>query len=440
MSLLFRKEFYVSNPSPYKRSDYVEVDLSHLGIPDDLESFKLFRLWEDSKEEISYQVDKIYGSNNRKRVLTFLSTNTPPAGDFDYQEKSAAFLIEEGEPNESISFKDKKLKVHHYYSKARLGEPSDGFNLDWDPNRDVRSIKLFSDAFLEVDFMLVPSQTGTVDYSGCVTSISLEPVGGYPPPGFSGRNKEILAPLHPCWPQKWWDKIYQLVFFPLPWELKWFQRIPMLGKKYKLVYSNSGSMRAVVTVKSEDLKISYNPRPYFEPFELTCNLYRVLYIYPDKPYYLEEIFVLSNDENKEGKELFISFRPYFSSYLYSEGKMNAELSRFEHIPDYFAIWKEYLGFVNGYGFASDSHVRGIELNGEQVNWRLQSSHHKKCLHYFMFKNPFYGYKNKSFDDQFNFKVEDRFHTLGHLGWYEKIFKPLEVIPLQRIYPIPVEEA
>jgi hypothetical protein len=75
---LFRKEFYVSNPSPYERSDYIEVDLSHLGIPDDVESFKLFRLWGDSKQEkqeISYQIDKIYGSNNRKRVLRGATSN-----------------------------------------------------------------------------------------------------------------------------------------------------------------------------------------------------------------------------------------------------------------------------------------------------------------------------------------------------------------------------
>lgn len=425
---LFAKKIDVSNPSPYNRSDYVEVDLSHphLEVPESL-TFKLFRVWGDSqqeRQEIPYQIDKIYGSSNNKRILTFFSENTPPSGDFDYEKKSASFLIEEGVPNELTCFKNDSLRVHHYYEKPRLGEPSDGFNLDWDLTREVRSVKLVSNE-LEVDFTLRASQTGTIDYSGCVTSISLNSLGNI------GCCKEILAPYDYHSPHKWWGKIYKLVFFPLPWELKWFKQIPLLGKNYELVYSHSGSMRAVITVKSEDLKIAYDPRPYFSPFEVTCNLYRVLYIYPNNPFYIEEVFVLDKDKKDErDRDLFISCRPYFSSYLDYQQHGNPELKRFEHIPDYFSLWKRWENVVRGYGFASDSHIRGIEFDGDQVIWRLENSHHKKCINYFMFHHTY-------FHDR-NFRVEDRFHTLGHSGWYEQIFKPLEVIPLQRIYPITTE--
>jgi hypothetical protein len=194
----------------------------------------------------------------------------------------------------------------------------------------------------------------------------------------------------------------------------------------------------VITLKSEPLTIQYDARPFFIPnkelnlkevrladsdqVEIKCNLYRILYLYPYKPFYTEELFVQTEDGTP------ISFRPYYFSLVHNPFGMHTEFKRFEAVPDYFALWKHY-GVVQhwGYGFAADAHVRGIEMHGDEIRWRLPLSHHNKCVHYFMF-HGFEGWPPPTID---------LLHEIGHHGWYEQVFKPLEAIPLTKRYPAPV---
>ena len=186
----------------------------------------------------------------------------------------------------------------------------------------------------------------------------------------------------------------------------------MSGKEYELIYSKSGPLRAIFTVKSEPLTIKYQGKPFFKPdyFEVECNLFRTIYIYPEKPYYMEEISALTKDGTS------ISFRPYYLSMVHYPPGIISTLHRFEHIPDYFVIWKHFSEHYRGYGFASDAHIRDIEFHGEEIKWRLSLSHRNRCLHYFMFNHP-------------PFPFTDPFHIIGHYGWYEKLFKPLQITPL-----------
>lgn len=222
----------------------------------------------------------------------------------------------------------------------------------------------------------------------------------------------MLSPFEE-FPAKRWGQLNELVFFPLPWDLKLFHRKSLLGKEYDLVWSNSGIMRAVVTLKSAPMTIQYTGEPYFQPKELEvkCHLYRVIYVYPDKPFYTEELLVL--DE----RGFSINFRPYYLSLVHNPHGVYSELKRFEHIPDYFVSWKSFAGQNRGYGFAADAHIRRIQLNGDEIRWRLPLTHHNKCIHYFMFQS---------------FAQFDPFHIIGHSGWYERVFKPLRVIPLPSI--------
>lgn len=117
----------------------------------------------------------------------------------------------------------------------------------------------------------------------------------------------------------------------------------------------------------------------------------------------------------------LAFRAHYASHVDIAAPAPV-VARLEDIPDYFAVWREWtklpppLAMNLGYGFASDSHIRGLTVRGPDLFWRLQLGHEPRCVHYFLYE-PHQGY--------------DRFHTIGHDGWYLRVFKPLEVLPFTR---------
>lgn len=424
----YSKEIQVSNPSKYVRSDYVEVDLGVLKVPEALgqDSLRLLRKAPNGAfDEVPFQIDYILGKNGRKRVMTFLSVNTPPGQD-DYSHPSASFLLESGKPKE-FAQDENAMWVAHYYKEPKPGEPPDGFNRAWDETREAYGIKLFNDR-IESYFSLVPHPRiyTEIDYTGSATSIRLKgmPPDLQPNKQHSDSDEEwgdVLSPFEP-WEASRWGQLTEMVFFPLPWDVRWFTRIPLLNKEYDLVWSNCGAMRAVFTMKSKPMMIRYQGAPFFKPdeVEVTCHLYRVLSVYPNKPYYNEQLFVYTDSGCS------LSFRPYYYSLVHSPdnpGLISRQIHRDEHIPDYFAVWVRVGTMFYGYGFASDAHVRRISTPGDQIIWRLPHTHHHKSTHLFMYKNQI-------------FQEIRPFHDVGHTAWYERVFKPLEVIPLANKYPLP----
>ena len=403
----------VSNPSPYSRSDYVEVDMKALGVPAQYgsDNLKLFRVDEGGGQwdEIPYQIDCVLGrqvGGGQNRVLTFLSKDTPAGKDDHYRVKSACFVLEEGQPRDfSGSRQEEALWVGHYYEDRREGESADGFGRGWDPGRQAYGVKLGSDR-LEMFFSLVasPREYTAIDYTGAITSLCLEDATNATGAG------EMLAPYHNA-PEKRWGQITDVAFFPLPWESRWFKKVSLLGKRYELVWSNSGTMRATVTVRSEPFDVEYCTEGIVEPPEikLCCRLYRTISLNPAKPFVTEDVYVLT----EEGKS--VSFRPYYYANLCYPTGVPTELKRFEHIPDYLAIWKQFGEQYRGLGFASDTHIRAIDFSECEPRWRLQLGHLKRCIHYCMF---------------FGFPASpgDPFHDVGHYAWYERVFKPLRAIP------------
>ena len=397
----------VANPSPYERSDYVEVDLESLGVDPELDesSLRLLRLNNGgSSTEVPFQIDRVLGENFPRRIMTFLSTKTP-SGPEDYSYASASFRLEKGSSsNIEAAHSQQLLYVEHFHQKP---VDEDG-KREWDKKKDVYGVKLHNDR-LAIYFSLVSHprlHTGT-DYSGAATSVWFKDAD------LVGAG-EMLCPFGE-WPPKRWGQITELVFFPLPWELKWFTRIPFVGEhglRYDLISSSSGLMRATVTLRSEKMNIEYACPSFMDSgtVEISCYLYRVLSFYPERPYYVEDLFVL----DEEGHSL--SFRPYYLSEVQFPPSVPRYLARFEHTPDYFALWSYFAELNRGYGFASDAHIRGIELEGNQFRWRLPHSHHNRCVHYFMF----HGWGDKF----------DPYHEIGHCGWYERVYKPMEAMPLK----------
>jgi hypothetical protein len=415
--MAFQKRFEVANPSPYRRSDYVEVDLEWLNVPPGLGelTLKLSRLSpQGGKMEIPYQIDSIFGKNVGTRVMTFLATEMLPRPD-DYSQASGAYLLEEARPTIELNpWTKQHLWVKHYHTHPVPGEPPDGCNDSWDPQRKVYGVKLCNDA-LEVYFSLVPHPrfpTAT-NYVGSATSVlhlrARELTGA----------GEMLAPYGGSEAeQARWGQLTQLVFFTLPWERRWYHTESLLRdgsreREYTLAWSHSANMRAVVSFKSDPITIRYVGQPYFHPnsAEVTCHLYRVLSFYPGKEYYTENLYIRTLDG------LSLASRAYFSSFVYCPW-VPVDLVRLEEIPDYFAVWRHFSEQYRGYAFSADSHCREVALDGHEIRWRLQLGHNLKCLHYFMFYYPPHPHP-------------DFMHNIGHNGWYERVFKPLEVIPLNR---------
>ena len=332
-----------------------------------------------------------------------MSAHTPSGPD-DYSQVSARFRLEQGSPQDFDLARSRQFLYVEHFHQAPVEEEG---RREWDQSKDVYGVKLHNDR-LEVYFSLVahPRLHTETDYTGAATNVSLKEAE-------IGGAGEMLCPFGE-WAPKRWGQLTELVFFPLPWELKWFSRIPLVGerdRRYRLIATNSGLMRATVTLKSERLKVEYDGRPFAksDKIEIDCHLYRVLSFYPEKPFYVEDLFVLSEEGHS------ISFRPYYLSEVHFQPAVPKHLARFEHTPDFLAFWSQFAGVHRGYGFAADSHIRGIDMNGDQLRWRLPLTHYNRCIHQFMFHGWGEGF--------------DAYHEIGHYGWYERIFKPLDVVPL-----------
>jgi len=427
----FKYVFEVGNPSRYPRSDYVEVDLNTLSVPNALASqgdqALTLRRFEGGMpgEEVPFQVDTVFGDDfpsRPKRVLTFFCGDTPP-GEENYSLTSATFLLEEA-PRKTTS-PPEDLWIKYYHSPRVAGEPEDGCSDRWDPNRRVNGVKL-SNGAIEVYMRVVPRifDTEPFNLAGAVTSVLHRRVRDHT------CEENSLSP-HIYAPRKdlaHWAQITRLVFYPLPWERRWFHTVHLLGpdRPYHLVYARRGTVRAAITLKSDPFPVRFNGQPFFkDQIEVACRLYRVISVYrrahswgdPHAEFYFEQLHVLSDCG------LSLAFRAYFSSFLpFSDGAFR-HFARLEHLPNCFALWRESYGMSWGYGFAADSHCRQVETKGDEITWRLQLNHIHNCNHQFMFHQQFEH-------DQFR-APESGLHEVGHFAWYERIFKPLEVIPLSK---------
>jgi hypothetical protein len=136
----------------------------------------------------------------------------------------------------------------------------------------------------------------------------------------------------------------------------------------------------------------------------------VISCYPEREHYIEQLYVRAESG------LTLAFRPYFFSFINCGTAVAAELSRFEHVPDFFAVWRHAGPEHRGYGFASNSHARDVVSDGDEIRWRLQLGHSHRCLHYFMLNS-------------YSSPPLDPFKEIGHFGWYEQILKPLRGLPV-----------
>jgi len=414
----------VSNPSPYERSDYVEIDdLESLGTPPGLDdtTLRLTRLWPPgNRQEVPFQIDYPFGKEAGYRTLTFFSPNTL-SGDPEYAEhdNDARFSLEQIEshaPGPRVS--PEVMNIEHYTDR-------DTHQSTWEPEKDITGVQLSNGpSGLEVYFSLVPrpddspEMRSPFNYAGAATSIQHRHAARKTGAG------EALAPFGDS-PPKRWGQLTRLDFYPLPWERRYYQTESLLGEpghepRYRLVWTRTGPWRATVTLKSEAIQVRYGGEPFFDGNKVvTCYLYRIISMYPGKEYYTEQLIVRPEWKGVDSRRrISLAFRAHFYSYLGYHEDHPHQLARFENIPDYFAVWKSFALEHRGYAFASDSHVRTLQVTPSELSWRLQLGHEYRCVHIF----PFHCYPEGPLA---------LFHEVGHTAWYERLFKPLSAIPLDR---------
>jgi hypothetical protein len=159
-----------------------------------------------------------------------------------------------------------------------------------------------------------------------------------------------------------------------------------------------------------------------------CELYRIISIYSDKDYFLDEIFIEAKSlENKDGIKtnlkssdgLHFQFNATFYSYIpdinkYNDAKIYYPSTDIQN-RGWFAVGslrEPYLGF----GFACNSALNGdVNMLGDYFIWKVAPTYHLKCLHQFMDKT------NTQVDNMYRFD-----HVVG-ANWFNAIFKPLWAI-------------
>src|SRR5437879_3016181 len=94
--MAYQHTFHVANPSPYVRSDYVEVNAAAFDLPADLDerSLRLFQVDGDRRIETPCQVDEIREGGVLERTLTFFCRGAPAGAD-DYTTPGPTFVLEQ---------------------------------------------------------------------------------------------------------------------------------------------------------------------------------------------------------------------------------------------------------------------------------------------------------------------------------------------------------
>lgn len=206
------------------------------------------------------------------------------------------------------------------------------------------------------------------------------------------------------------------------WDNILCQEEQLFDRSYQLISQSSGPVRASITVASAPFYYQYTDLLAEQRHQLECRLYRVISLYADADYIVEELFVkgrpTDNMQKVEPINLYFTAR-YFSCM---DLGFTPQKYQFPGIPDWFAVGWPYGDFGifkqphPGYGFATDIHADWLvspdprypnkDKGYKTFCWELYPCKFAKCLHFFTWGNP------AGFDDQ------------AGRYWYELIYRPL----------------
>jgi hypothetical protein len=401
------------NPSDYARRGHVvtqwgpiEARLKREGI--DPEQIRIF---DESKRSLRFQIDRPVPHNgSRDALLVTLSDDVPSGYDCHYSIPTGYVTIDSSAPDFS-GVEDAKVVV--------VG------------TKGHEDAVILSNNRLQVRFNLAAAAEGNEGnwYAGSATGVELE-----------GRViKEILDPGPNFWNHNPEKRCMQLDFVDVSypaWSEFPRQRFHVYDQPYKLISVSTGPVRVSVTLASAPFYYRYR-----DPYSglnraLRTSVYRVISLFAEADYIMEELFVTAPLEGNEGLKQPVDL--YFAAQFFSSMCfVRPHLSRFEGIPDWFAISNLSRPFVS-YGFCTDMHVDFVssphpdypltEGKLHAISWQIPRSYSIKCLHLFSRYEPsidqYDGGEFASFESRKNGEAKSHFEHRAGEAWYELIFKPL----------------
>jgi hypothetical protein len=190
----------------------------------------------------------------------------------------------------------------------------------------------------------------------------------------------------------------------------------MFDRSYELLNKSTGPIRASVCIASEPFNYEYiNPIDQ-KVNNFQCRLYRLISLYNNADYLIEELSVIATTYVKgEKRTIRLLFAPHY--FMHMNLGFEPQVYQFPSVMDWFALGSQFIPYP-GYGFATNAHATPIvyphkdpyfnnsNITYKRFSWQVQPSKYPKCLHLFIRDS------NKQFDNK-----------AGH-GWYEMIYKPI----------------
>jgi hypothetical protein len=381
----------VKNPSPWPRRGHVATPWQPISLRTGIAPEELV-LRGPSGAPLRSQVDPVDPGDPTRAMLVFLLDEEVPPGADDYSLVSASLEIE-----------------------RRAGGPMSAPEPERPVGDPLRGFKLVNGK-LEIWFNLQPDTGGDPSrnwFAGCATSVLLE-------------NRESLDAFRALFswmdhdPEKRCMQVDRVRLPRPPWEDRSHQDEFLFNRPYFPLWHSSGSVRTCATVTSAPFTYAYSDPMTDQEQNLECKLHRVISLYHDADYVIEELSVRGKprkpaEEGQRSKIVELRFAARYFANM--DIGLLPEVTRFSHVPDWLSLGCSSDPFPS-YGFATSVHTTKIRnppldypdsdpcQRCRAFSWELGAARVATCLHLFKRCRP-----------------AELSHQAGH-AWYEHIYKPL----------------
>lgn len=390
----------VFNPSHYWRQGNVTIAWLPVHEATAIRPEKL--VIHDGKGSLPAQVDRIDPADQARDELTFRVERPLAPGSSDYGGQPAACLrLEAG---------------------GSPAAPADGL----DVIGGADGFKLVNSR-LSAWFHLkaAPWEASRNWYGGAATSVLLDGKEMLDTNEWFAQDPEKRG-LQPAW----------LELARPAWDPEPILRVPLFDRDYEILAQSVGPVRAVVSLASAPFAYDYSESPDSKRRQFSCRLYRVLSLFKDADHLVEDLSVRGApaDAGPGAPAKLLTFRLGFFSYMRWSGGM--VLSRFEQIPDWFAVSSRLQPFL-GYGFATDVHASQVICPTPQypdydraknaLSWRVDWSQDAKCAHSFLRPENLGMGARGTWIERLQQQAAEAIEACAAAAgrrWYESLYQPL----------------
>lgn len=383
-------DLQIYNPSDYPRTGFVTIPWQIVGGRTGIQPEELVLHGASAEAPLLAQLDDIDPSDPTLKTLVFMLDREVDPGPADYSKPSYSVSVDRGKPEAHVL---PDLEVERADDKSAI-------------------VVALNNNKLRVAFSLSPSPGDLGSgFSGSAPAVQL-------------YGEEMLDLFRAPFPQlhdreKRCMQINQIQIWNPAWEESPYRQIALSQKPYELVSACVGPVRTSITVTSGPFEYDYIDPYSHDRRSLVCKLYRIISLYAEADYVIEELFVKAKPDGSPGNSDAITLNFIARYFCYMDLGFMPEIYRFPNIPDWFALGQPKGSVYEphpGYGFATDVHTGPIaypdpgfydpETAYKSFSWELMPARRAKCLHLFMQGEP------GGFDSR-----------IGH-HWYEHIYKPL----------------